>query len=302
MLNGKIAILGAGNVGATTAARLAGARKARIWLYDHLHSLAVGKAMDISQASMSTCCTAAKEVSEAIADSEIVIISAGLPRAKGQKRADLFKGNARIILDLGRIISKVSPEVPVLVVTNPVDALTTVFNREYPEIRAYGMGCSLDAQRFRYFMSEGAGVPAESVEGLVIGSHNNNMVPLTRLATINGKPAREMLTAQQLDAIEKKTRDAGTIIVNNLKKTGSYFAASCIISEIVAAVLDGCQEVFSLNIKCNGQYGIHGCSAALPVRIGRGAASSILQLKLEPDEEKALENAAIGIRAIAGQL
>ena len=302
MDSGKITILGAGNVGSTTAARLAAVGKERICLYDSLHGLAVGKAMDICQASMSTCCTAAEEVSEAIEDSEIVIISAGLPRAKGQKRADLFKGNSRIILDLGQTISEVCPDAFVLIVTNPVDALTTVFNRAFPEIRAYGMGCCLDAQRFRYFLSVEARVSAESVKGLVIGSHNNNMVALTSLATINGKPAREVLSEDQLDAVKKNTREAGTVIVSNLKQTGSYVAASNIICEIATTALDGPDKVYPLNIQCNGEYGIDGCSAAVPVSIGQGASSSVLQLQLEPGEQKALENAAVGIKAVADQV
>jgi malate dehydrogenase len=210
--DGKIAILGAGNVGSTTAAILAGKIKNRICLYDKLHGLAVGKAMDISQACLSGCCTEAKEVPEAIEGAEVIVISAGLPRAKGQVRADLFNSNSEILLDLGKTIMKVAPEAVVLIVTNPVDALTTVFNREFPELRAYGMGCTLDAQRYRHFISQQASVSAELIDALVIGSHNKNMVALTSLATIDGRPAREILTEQQLDEAEQKTRNAGTVI------------------------------------------------------------------------------------------
>jgi len=186
-------------------------------------------------------------------------------------------------------------------VTNPVDVLTTVMKRSFPEMNIYGLGCSLDTLRFKYFLAQACGVARQCISGLVISAHNDKMLPLTRYASIASIPIIELLTEHQIRQVVHKTRTAGHFIVNRFKTKGSFVAASVVIADIIESMLHDLNLIFSLNVYCRGQYGIEDCCVSLPVVVGYGGIKRILEINLNDKEKRDLAVAVETIETVANQ-
>lgn len=300
MTTPKVTVIGTGNIGSATATRIVEAGFASVCLYDYFFGVAMGKSLDISQGIMSNMCSATENLAEAVVDAEVIVFSAGLPRKSGQSRNDLFVDNAKLLIAVGEVIQKVNPNAFVLIVTNPVDALTTVFNRTFPQLKGVGFGCSLDTQRFRHFVSQQLQISPSLVHGFIGGAHNHDMFLLSSTLQVDGKAIANVLSEEQLATLLADTRDAGATIVNHLKTTGSFIAASYIIFEIVDAVINNRPKNFSLNVMSNGEYGVVDCAPALPVRVDKELSFSRIPLRLTEKETESLQKAASGIIKTVG--
>ena len=295
----KIFIIGAGNVGSAIAAALVSKKIGLIYLNDIIEDLAIGKAMDINQAtpflnsdSRVIGCNTLNE----LRGSEIVIITAGAPRRKGMKRADLLNENLSIIDKIGKAIIEINPTAIVILITNPTEALTFFLKRKWPAMNIFGLGCTLDTVRFRFFLSEAAGLSIDSASGLVIGAHNDTMIPLIRHATIGGILATSILEEEDIQGIIQQTINAGTNIVHRLKERGSFYAASYVVAQVVESIVFNKLEIFPLSILCNGDYGYKNICLALPVKVGHVGVIECIDIKLNKKEISLLERSAQTIR------
>jgi len=295
----KISIVGAGNVGAASAATIAARCLGDVYLYDIVEDLAAGKAMDINQASpffRSDSRVVGCDCLDELAGSDIVVVAAGVPRHAKMLRKDLLGQNAEVLLSTGREIMRLCPDALVLIVSNPADMLTWLVQEQWPELRVFGLGCTLDTLRLRFFLAEAADVSVESVSALVIGTHDNNMIPLTRHATVGGARAEQVLTPEQLADVVRRTREAGATIVSRLKTRGSFYAASHCIAEVVEAIVQDARAVFPLSAPCRGEYGYDDVCLALPRIVGLSGPDGIIQVELNDGEHKALDVCAAEMR------
>lgn len=295
----RISIVGAGNVGAAGAAAVAMRRLGDVYLYDIVKDLAVGKAMDINQAgvffhsdSRVTGCDRFDE----LADSEVVVVAAGAPRRAGMRRRDLLRENLGVLRETAANVMRFCPQAVILVVTNPAEILTSFVKEQWPEARVFGLGCSLDTVRFRFFLAESARTSIDSVNAIVIGSHDDNMIPLVRHATVGGAQAERILPAEQLERIVAHTRRAGAAIVGKLKTRGSWYAASHCIAEIVEAIIRDTRGVFPLGVCCRGEFGYDGVCLALPCAVGSNGIEKVLEIDLDDEERAALDICARTMR------
>ena len=298
----KISIVGAGAVGATAAAAIAGRRLGDTYLLDVVEGLAAGKAMDINHARAffhtDSLVTGCRESAE-LADSNVVVACAGAPRRAGMRRKDLLGENVEVLMGIGRDVMTYCPDAIVLVVTNPVEALTWLMKEAWPHMRVQGLGCSLDTERFRFFLSEAAKVSIDSVSGIVIGCHSDAMVPLVRHATIGGAGVDHVLDSEQIARVVRDTRQAGADIVARLKTRGSYYAASQCVAEIVESFVRDTRAVFPLSVVCDGEYGLHDTCLALPASVGLDDVTGILDIGLTREEREALDLCAAEVRQTA---
>lgn len=284
--------MGAGNVGGSCAAAITARRLGNVFLYDVVEDLAVGKAMDINQASPffhSDSRVVGCNRTDELAGSDIVIITAGAPRRQGMTRRDLLTENLSVISSLAREIAKGSPTAKVLIVTNPVEPLTWHVRRTLPELNVFGLGCSLDTLRFRFFLAEEARASVESVSGLVIGTHDDHMIPLVNHAAVGGVSLPHLLTPAQIDTVVSRTREAGTSIVRRLKTRGSFYAPSHTVAAIVEAMVRNTQGVFPLSVQCPPHYGYDGLVLNLPSVVDAGGVERIVDIDLDDQERAALD-------------
>ncbi len=238
------------------------------------------------------------------AGSDLVVITAGLPRQPGMSRMDLLEKNAGIIRDVVGKVAGHSPNAILIVVTNPLDEMTFLasevsgFSRE----RVMGMAGVLDSSRLRYFISEELSVSPSRAEAMTLGSHGESMVPLPRQATVEGKPLTELVDRAALERLYQRTRDAGAEIVALLKKGSAYYAPSAAIAQMVNAIAGDTKEVLPVCAWCTGQYGIEDVYVGVPARLGRRGVEEIVELDLIDEELAALRRAAEGIRAKCADL
>jgi len=291
----KISVVGAGNVGAAAAGAIAARHPSDVYLYDTVDGLDEGKAMDINHAgsllridSRIVGC----DSFAALADSDVVVITAGAPRRAGMSRMDLLPENCDVLLGIAKNIQRLCPEAVVLLVTNPVEILTWLVKQQYPQLRVFGLGCCLDTARLRFYLAEAAGVSAEAVCGMVIGTHTDQMIPLVRHATIGGARAEHVLSREQIAHVTDKTRRAGAWIVEKLRTRGSYYAAAHCIAETVDDVARNSHSVFPLSVVCDGHYGCHDTCLALPVSLGLDGRARLIEIELNDEEWQALDRCA----------
>lgn len=298
----KISILGAGNVGGAAAAAIATRALGDVYLYDVVPGLAAGKAMDIRHALTlfdSDVRVAACASADEVDGSDIVVITAGRPRRAGMKRRDLFRDNLAVVRGLAEHIARSCPRAQVLVVTNPAEPLVLALRRRWPALNVASLGCTLDAVRFRRFLADAAGEPVSRVDGLVIGSHDDHMVPLAGHAAILGRPVSQVLSPPQIADAVSRTRQAGAAIVAKLKTRGSWYAASHCITAIVKAIVADTRTVLPLGVPCTGQYGHRSTCLALPCELGANGIERVLDLALDDDEREALAVCATEVRRVA---
>jgi malate dehydrogenase len=304
----KVTVVGSGFVGATTTMRIVQKGLAdEVVMVDIVEGLPQGLALDMNQ-------SAPIEGSEPVvrgtndytdtAASDVVVITAGLPRQPGMSRMDLLEKNAGIMREVAGQVRDTSPGAVVVVVSNPLDEMTFLAAEVtgFPRERVIGMAGTLDSSRLRYFIAEELGVSPRSVDALTLGSHGESMVPLPGQAAVEGKPLRDLVDDRTLERLYQRTRDAGAEIVQYLKKGSAYYAPSAAVAQMVNAVVGDTGEVLPACVWATGQYGISDVFVGLLARLGRGGVTEIVLLDLSEAEEVALREAAEGIRTRCADL
>ncbi len=304
----KVTVIGAGNVGATTAMRIAQQDLCReVVLVDVVPGLAEGLALDLNQSApiegFATRVTGTSGYA-ATANSDVVVMTAGRPRSPGMSRMDLLKVNAGIVRTCVGEATARSPFAILIVVTNPLDEMTYLAWRVsgFPTARVVGMAGDLDSARLRFFLAELAGVAPPSVEAMTLGSHGETMVPLPARATVEGTPATSMFDTATLDAVFERTRNGGAEIVGLLKRGSAYYAPASAAAAMVRAMLEDRREVHPACCYLTGQYGIADAFVGVPAVLSRRGVEAIEELDLGPDELRALRAAAEAIRTKCREL
>lgn len=301
----KIVVIGAGAVGASTAAIMAQRHLGSIFLYDTVEDLALGKAMDINQASPALhtdCRVVGSDSPEVLKRADLVVFSAGSARHTGMTRLDLLMKNLCVARQIGGYIMDLCPEARVLVVTNPVDVLTWFLKKTWPEMNVFGLGCSLDTLRFKYFIAEAVGLSVEHVQGLVIGTHNDDMIPLVNHATVSGIPLPGMADKETISRIVRLTKEAGTTIVQKLRQHSGFYSASHVVARIMESAVHNRLAVFPLSVVCSGEYGYKNIALALPSVVGRNGIKQVLEIDLDAQERSLLDICATSMTGIIRDL
>jgi len=299
----KVSIVGAGNVGATAAHWIASKELADVVLIDVVEGIPQGKALDLLEAmpieKRDVHVLGANDYA-ATANSDIVVITAGIPRKPGMSRDDLLHTNFKIMSDVvARVIAQ-SPESILIIVSNPLDAMAQAaykqsgFNRE----RVIGMAGILDSARFRTFIAEELNVSVENVTAFVLGGHGDTMVPLPRYSTVAGIPITELIEAGRLAEIVQRTRDGGAEIVKHLKTGSAYYAPSAAAVEMVEAILKDKKKIVPCAAYLQGEYGIEGYYIGVPCKLGAGGLEQIIEIKLTAEEDAALKKSAEAVKEL----
>lgn len=299
----KVTVVGAGNVGGTTAQRLAEKNLYDVILVDIAQGIPQGKALDISQAGpvcgYSTQVIGTNEYVET-AGSSIAVITSGIPRKPGMSRDELLATNAKIVKSVVRELVSRSPDIILILVTNPLDAMVHVAHSVsgLPKSRIIGMAGVLDSARMRTFIATELKVPTTEVQAMVLGGHGDTMVPLPRYTTVRGRPVSELMSKEKLDAIVKRTRNGGAEIVGLLKTGSAFYAPSASAVAMVESIHKDEKQVMPCAVLCEGEYGLKNVVVGVPVKIGRGGAEQILEYELTSDERAALETSAHAVREL----
>jgi len=303
----KLAVIGAGMVGATTAQRLAEKELGNVVLTDVIPGMPQGKALDLLQAGpvegYGVSVTGSNDIAD-IAGSDIVVITAGIARKPGMSRDGLLKINGEIVSGLADAIRSHAPHAIVIVVTNPLDVMTQLVHRrtQFDASRVMGMAGVLDSARFRTFIAAELGVAVNDVAAMVLGGHGDSMVPLPRFSTVSGIPITELLPAQRIDELVERTRNGGAEIVNLLKQGSAWYAPSASVACMVESIVRDQKRLLPASVYLTGQYGIKDVFAGVPVKLGASGVEQIVELKLTPAELAALRKSAEEVRALAERL
>jgi len=303
----KISVIGAGNVGATTVQRLAELEPGEIVMTDIVEGLPQGKALDLMQAGAisgyDTRVTGTNDYAD-IADSDLVIITAGIARKPGMSREDLIKTNSKIIGDVAKNIAKYAPKSVVINVTNPLDIITYVALKStgFKPEKVFGMSGVLDAGRFASFIAEELKCSRRDVEAMVIGGHGDLMVPLPQYTTVSGIPLPELLPEKTIARLVERTVNGGAEIVELLKQGSAYYAPSAAILRMAEAVLRDSKRVLPAAAYLEGQYGQKGIYFGVPAKVGAKGVEEIIELKLEESQCEILRKSAETIRKGISQL
>lgn len=299
----KVTVVGSGFVGATTAMRVAQKGLAdEVLLIDIIEGLPEGLALDMNQSSpiedFEPVVRGTNDYT-GTAGSDVVVITAGLPRQPGMSRMDLLEKNAGIVRDVTQRVADGSPRAIILMVTNPLDEMTFLAAEVsgFPKPRVMGMAGTLDSARLRYFIAEELGVSPSAVEAMTLGSHGESMVPLPRHATVEGKPLSDLVDESTLERLYQRTRDAGAEIVGYYKKGSAYYGPSAAIAQMVNAIVGDTGAMLPACAWCTGEYGISDVYVGVPARLGREGVREIVELELNEGELRVLREAAEGIRA-----
>jgi malate dehydrogenase len=304
----KIGVVGAGNVGATTAQLIAGKELAReVVLLDVAGGIPQGKGLDLAESSpvdrFDTHINGTNDIA-LLADSNIVVVTAGIARKPGMSRDDLLSTNADVVGSICEKLKTLAPKAIVIVVTNPLDTMAYVALKStgFPPARVVGMAGILDSSRFRYFIASELDVSVEDVTAFVLGGHGDSMVPLPRYSSVAGIPLSELLDQSTIERLVQRTRDGGAEIVAHLKTGSAYYAPASAVTEMVAAIVKDKKRILPCAAWLTGQYGIHDLFMGVPVKLGAGGVEQIIEIGLTPDESQALLASAEDIRAGIGKL
>jgi malate dehydrogenase len=283
---------GAGNVGSSCAAVLECRHAGKITLYDIIDDVAIGQAMDINQTApfwdSDSRVTGTNDVSD-MAGADVVVVTAGAPRKEGMSREDLLNSNLKVTHEIGEAVHKYCPKAFVLVVSNPVDVLTWYLKDTWPEMNVVGLGCCLDSMRFRYFLAESLRLSVHATDGMVIGTHNDDMVPLLKHASAGGLPALKQMSKETAEKIIRRTKDGGTAIVRRLKTRSGFFAAGTAAAEVVESVIRNKQGIFPVSVTSRGEYGYNGICMSLPCVIGEKGIHRIVEIDLDTEDKGLLD-------------
>ena len=299
----KVSVIGAGNVGATAAHWIAAKELADVVLVDVVEGVPQGKGLDLLEAMPIAKCDVSVAGSNdyaATAHSDIVIITAGIPRKPGMSRDDLLQTNFKIMSDVVSKVVAQSPESILIIVSNPLDAMAQAayrqsgFNRE----RVIGMAGVLDSARFRAFIAEELNVSVENVTAFVLGGHGDTMVPLARYSTVAGIPITELIAPERLAELVQRTRDGGAEIVKYLKTGSAFYAPSAAAVEMTEAILKDKKKILPCAAYLDGEYGISGYYIGVPCKLGAGGLEQIVEIKLTAEEDAALKKSAGAVKEL----
>jgi len=303
----KVTIVGAGNVGATTAHWLAARGLADIVLVDIVEGVPQGKALDLQQAlpvEKSDVSVVGANDYSTTNDSDIAVITAGFPRKPGMSRDDLVRMNAEIVGDATHQVVQRSPGCILIIVTNPLDAMCEVARRisGFPRERVLGMAGVLDSARFSTFVANELGVSVNNVHAFVLGGHGDQMVPLPRYSTVAGIPITELLDKAVIDRLVDRTAKGGGEIVNLLKSGSAYYAPARSIAEMVDSILNDRHQILPCAAYLQGEYGIRNLFIGVPCQLGAPGLEKIIEIKLTPEEHAALQKSAEAVESLVQSL
>jgi malate dehydrogenase len=302
----KVTIIGAGNVGATTAEQIVAAGLADVVLIDIVEGLPQGKALDLNEAApvvgYDVQVSGTNDYADT-ADSKVVVTS-GLARQPGMSRDDLMAKNAGIVGSVVREAAAVSPDAIIVVVTNPLDAMCHVALTAsgFPPERVVGMAGVLDSARFRSFISDELQVSVRDIRGFVLGGHGDTMVPLPRYSTVGGVPITELMSAERIEALVERTRNGGAEVVALLKTGSAYYAPAASVVEMIEAILRDRRRVLPCAAYLRGEYGIDGLFVGVPVVLGNGGVEKVIEIALTDDERAAFHRSADSVRELLAKL
>ena len=299
----KVTIVGAGNVGATAAHWIAAKELADVVLLDVAEGIPQGKALDLLQAmpieKRDVSIVGTNDYADT-AGSDIVVITAGIPRKPGMSRDDLLNTNSKIMNDVVSKIVGGSPDAILIIVSNPLDAMAQAAYKMsgFPRERVIGMAGVLDSARFRTFIAEELQVSVENVTAFVLGGHGDTMVPLSRYSTMAGIPITELIEPARLKELEMRTANGGAEIVKHLKTGSAYYAPSAAAVEMVEAILKDKKKILPCAAYLTGEYGIAGLYVGVPCKLGAKGLEKIIEIKLTPEEQSALQKSADAVKEL----
>jgi malate dehydrogenase len=302
-----VTVVGAGNVGANCAVRIADKELADVVLVDVIEGVPQGKGLDLLQSGpvqgYDVTVTGANDY-EPTANSDIVIITAGFPRKPGMSRDDLLVANYEVVRTATEQVARYSPNSIIIVVTNPLDAMTQAafWVSKFSKNRVVGMAGVLDSARFRTFIAQELKVSVENVTAVVMGGHGDTMVPLVRLSNVSGIPLTELMDQATLDRIVDRTRNGGAEIVKYLKTGSAYYAPSAAAVEMAESILKDKKKVLPCAAYLEGEYGINGLYVGVPVKLGANGIEQIYQIKLTDAETAALHKSAAAVQELVDVL
>ena len=296
----KISLIGAGQIGGTLAHLISIKELADVVLFDVDEDMAKGKALDIAQSTSingSNIGFKGTSNNEDTKNSDVIIITAGIPRKPGMLRDDLLGTNLKIIKQVAEGVKKTSPKAFVICITNPLDVIVMAFQKYsgLPTNKVVGMAGILDSSRFKYFISQELKVPVKNVESLVLGGHGDTMVPMTNQTTVSGKPLNKLIQKEKLDSIIERTRKGGAEIGKLLQKGSAFYAPASSGIEMAESYIKDLKKTLPCAAYLNGEYGVRNLYAGVPVVIGNLGAEKVIEIKLD-DKEK--ENFEISIKAV----
>jgi len=302
----KVTVVGAGNVGATVAQGIAIKEIADVVLVDIVEGVPQGKSLDMNETApviKSDSILTGTNTYDATEDSDVVVITAGLPRKPGMSRDDLLWKNEEIVAGVTREVVKRSPNTILMIVSNPLDAMCEVARRVsgFPRERVIGMAGVLDSARMRFFIAAELNVSVENTHAFVLGGHGDTMVPLPRYSTVAGIPITELISKERIDAIVDRTRNGGAEIVN-LLKTSAWYAPGASTVEMVDAILKDKRKILPCAAFLQGEYGLNDLFVGVPVKLGRNGIEQIIDIKLEDDERAALQKSADAVKELVDKL
>jgi malate dehydrogenase len=296
-MRSKVSIIGAGNVGATLAQRIAEKGYADVVMVDIIDGLPQGKALDILQSGPITGSDAGvmgTNSYEETAGSDIVVITSGVPRKPGMHRGDMVLTNMNIVKPVTEQVVKYSPKGIIIMVANPLDAMTQLVLHvsKFPRNRVMGQSGVLDTSRFRTLLARELNVSVEDVHACVLGGHGDTMMPIPRLTTVGGIPITELLPQKTVDKIVERTAKGGSEIVALLKTGSAFYAPAAATAQMVESILLDKKRILPCAAYLEGEYGIKGAVVGVPVKLGKGGIEQIIELKLTPEESAALKKSA----------
>ena len=303
----KVTVVGAGNVGGSAAQRLAEKDGYDIVLLDIVEGLPQGKALDLVQAG-AVCGYDSLIIGtnnyDDTADSSVVVITSGVARKPGMSRSELLETNTKIVRSVVQEIVKRSPSAILVIVANPLDAMTHVAHRVsgFPKERVVGMAGVLDSARFSAFIAKELGMSVHNVHAMVLGGHGDAMVPLVRHTTVSGQPISQWISKEKLEDIVNRTRNGGAEIVNLLKTSSAYYAPAASAVEMVESIIKDENKVLPCAALCEGEYGLNGTYMGVPVRLGKNGVEEILEYDLTAEEKVAFDISAQSVRELCDEV
>ena len=306
MARRKVTVVGAGNVGATTAQRLADKGLADVVLVDIVPGIPQGKALDLAESAPVEgydCRISGTNDYRDTSNSDVVVITAGVARKPGMSRDDLLRTNYDIVRDVTERVVKHSPKSVLIVVSNPLDAMAQTAFRvsKFPRQRVIGMAGVLDSARFRAFIAMELNVSVDNVHAFVLGGHGDTMVPLPRYSTVSGIPITELMSRDTIDRLAQRARDGGAEIVK-LLNTSAWYAPAASVVEMVDAILNDRKKILPCSTYLEGEYGIRDLYVGVPVKLGGSGIEQVIEISLTNDERVALHRSAAAVKELTDLL